>query len=335
MKQATPVEWVWRNRIVLGMTNLMMGEEGIGKGTLIAHVIARVTRGELAGDLEGTKRRVIVVGNEDSWRQVWTSRLEAAGVNHRLCHNIVPDEQTGEFNLKRPSDLAFLRDAIITHNVALVFFDQVLDNIGEADENKTKQVRNALRPLIPLAEETDCAILMSTHPNKRQGSFRDRIAGSAAFNQVCRASLYVAQHPHDRDRRIVVRAKGNYGDVPPAFEFRIGGQVVHGKDKVPIPTSYVVEWSENPDIRASDVLQPPRRGGEGDQTQVGRARQMLVDILSDGKEHDAAKVFAALAERGISEDAVKRASSALGVIKMRTNEFHARSIWQLNGGPPH
>jgi hypothetical protein len=331
MKQATPVKWVWRDRIVLGMSNLMMGEEGIGKGTLTAWVIAGVTRGALPGDLQGQKRRVLVIGNEDSWKQVWTPRLEAAGVDRRLCHNIVPDERTGEFNLKTPTDRDFLRQAIVEHNVALVFFDQVLDNIGDADENKTKQVRTALRPLIPLAETTNCAILMSTHPNKRQGSFRDRISGSAAFNQVCRASLYVARHPYEPDQRVVVRAKGNYGDVPPGFEFRIDGKVVHGKDHMPIPVSYVAEWSENADIRADDVLHPVQRRQGREDTQVGRARKLLEQVLADGKDHHAKDILAQLAEQGISEDAANRASLELRVTKTRTKEFQGRSVWRLNG----
>ncbi len=41
MANARPVTWPWHHRIPNGYLSLLLGEEGVGKGTLICWVIAR------------------------------------------------------------------------------------------------------------------------------------------------------------------------------------------------------------------------------------------------------------------------------------------------------
>ena len=50
LERVRPIRWLWHRRIPLGLPSLIVGEEGIGKGTLAAWLIARATRGELEGD---------------------------------------------------------------------------------------------------------------------------------------------------------------------------------------------------------------------------------------------------------------------------------------------
>ena len=76
--------FVWDNRVLLGYFNLMVGEEGIGKGNLFAWMAANVTRGTLPGNL-GEPRAVLFVGDEDSWDHIWTPRLAAVGADLDLC----------------------------------------------------------------------------------------------------------------------------------------------------------------------------------------------------------------------------------------------------------
>jgi len=44
LARAQPPRWAWEQRIVLGYLNLLLGNEGGGKGTHIAWLLARLTR---------------------------------------------------------------------------------------------------------------------------------------------------------------------------------------------------------------------------------------------------------------------------------------------------
>ena len=216
MKRAESFKWAWDQRILLSYLNLIVGEEGIGKGNLAAWIAARVTRGELPGDLEGEPRRVMFVGDEDSWDNIWTPRLAAAKANLRQCKYIAQGTH-GVFDVTTASDIEALGAYVVRQDVAFVYFDQLFDNLGMTDTWKDKHVRDALAPIKALAQATDCAVVMCLHPNKRSGSFRNRISGTPAFNTVSRSSILVAQHPFDPALVVAVRPKGNYSAEPPGF----------------------------------------------------------------------------------------------------------------------
>src|SRR5436190_16523849 len=78
LARVRPLLWLWARRIPLGVLSLLIGEEGTGKGTLAAWTIARASRGELEGDKRGKPARVLIVGDEDGFDQIWVPRLHAA-----------------------------------------------------------------------------------------------------------------------------------------------------------------------------------------------------------------------------------------------------------------
>ena len=49
--RAKRLRWAWEGRIPLGTVGLMIGYEGLGKSVLTTEITARLTRGELPGDL--------------------------------------------------------------------------------------------------------------------------------------------------------------------------------------------------------------------------------------------------------------------------------------------
>jgi hypothetical protein len=221
LSRARPPRWVWDKRIVIGYLNLLLGNEGVGKGTLIAKLIAELTHGRLAGDLHGQPVGVGIIGDEDSFDGVWTPRLHAADADlERVVQIERPDG--GFVNVREDRDK--LADVVKQHNLGALYFDQLLDNLGAGtDDWRQKAVRDALRPLQALARELDIAVIGSLHPNKRGTTFRELMAGAPAFNAVSRSGLLLGQHPDDDDRRVLVRGKGNLSEPPPAVEFRITG----------------------------------------------------------------------------------------------------------------
>ena len=326
LNDARQFEFAWHGRVLLGYLNLLVGEEGVGKGNLVAWMLARITRGELPGNLSGKPRSVAVIGDEDSWDNVWVPRLHAAGADISRAKYIDSGEN-GVLDVRNDADA--LAEFITEQKIAVVYFDQLLDNLGVVDSWKDKHVRDALAPLRRIVRDTNAAGVMTMHPNKRGGSFRDRVSGTPAFNALSRSSLLVAQHPHNPERKVAVRPKGNYTTEPPAFEFRIEGRTlkVGNRKKRTITTSLIVDERET-SLRADDVLDAANgRRREGSKADV--ARRALAQLLDDGEPHAAGRLQTKLMKLyGLDARIVTRASTELGVKKWQDG-FQGPWLWQL------
>jgi len=251
-----PLRWLWARRIPLGLPSLLVGEEGVGKGTLAAWIIARTTCGELEGDLHGKPAVVLVIGDEDSFEPIWVPRLWAAGADLTRVRTLDDGEHLEDF----ASTQRRLAEAIVRDEVALVVFDQLIDHVpgggdGQAVYNP-KHVRQALMPLRRVSAECEIATVGLLHPIKgNPRSFRELIAGSHQFNAVSRSSLLLGVDPEDDKRRLLVRGKGNHSAAPRSLEFTLAAEHVElNKSTFEVPK--VVEPVEG-DRTIDDLLKPP------------------------------------------------------------------------------
>jgi hypothetical protein len=316
LSRTRPFKWVWAERVLLGAINLLAGEEGVGKGTLVAWVMARITRGELPGSFLGKPRYVAVIGDEDDWQNVWVPRLHAAGAD--LGYVLYIDSgPSGTLDIKK--DATALLSFVKRHKIVLVYFDQLLDNLGVVNTWKDKQVRDALAPIRPVVQAGEFAVLASLHPNKRAGSFRQRLAGTPAFIALSRSSLLVAVHPQDNLRRIAVRPKGNYSVEPPAFEFVIEPFVFEvppepkRRRRIEIEVSRIANIRET-NLTAFDVLDAkPSRQRED--SQAGIARALLSKMFADGERRRVVDVYEELGPYKLRGNTLSTAAKAIGLHK--------------------
>lgn len=136
--RAKPIRWAWEARIPVGRPSLLVGNEGCGKGTLIAHLAARWSRGTLPGDLHGAPANVLIVGDEDTLDDVWTPRLYAAGADWARVW--FPPEDAADIDFTAAADVERLRRWVRDHDAPIVVL------------LKAKSVRNApARSGAPLA----------------------------------------------------------------------------------------------------------------------------------------------------------------------------------------
>lgn len=227
LERVGPLLRLWSRRVPIGVLSLLIAEEGTGKGTVASWMIAKATRGELDGDWHKQPTRVLIVGDEDGFDQIWVPRLQAAGANLEMLRTL----DDGEFVEDFASAAAPLRAAIKRDGIGLVLLDALIDHIpggtsGEAIYNG-KNVRQALMPLRRVIADTQVAALGLLHPIKANvSSFRQLVAGSHQLNAVSRSSLLLAPDPADETRRILVRGKGNHSAAPKSIEFSIVADVV-------------------------------------------------------------------------------------------------------------
>jgi len=300
LSRATPIEWAWRRRLPIGSLSLLLGAEGMGKGTLIAWLLARISRGELPGDLEGQPARALVVGDEDGFDNVTVPRLAVAGADLNMIDTI--HEADDEIDLRRDADA--LHELIAAEGYRLVIFDALLDVLGvDTDDWRAKGVRDALRPLRRAARDLGFAAVGALHPNKGQRSnFRDSVSGSFAFNAASRSSLFLATHPDDDERRVLVRGKGNLSQAPPSFDFALEGRDLIVADKSrSFPT--VIDPHEG-SLTVDDLLRPQREAPVRDTL----AEQ--IDELGTGEIQTRAEISKALG-RSADDRSVGRALDQL------------------------
>jgi hypothetical protein len=328
LTRVRPFRWAWRYWLLMGMLNLIVGPEGAGKGTLIAYLIARLSRGELEGDLHGKPTMTLILGDEDSFDHIWTPRLHVAGADLDLVRCVKSSDGGA---LTFPSGIGQLREIVGETGAGILYFDELLDNLDfTVDDWKSKPVRAAVAPLRALAADLDCAVIGCLHTNKASGgSFRQSVSGTHAFNALSRSSLLVAQHPHGpEERRVVARGKGNYDKRPQSLEFTIEGRSpkIGGKT---IQTSVAVAFEESP-LTDEDLLaaHKPERTSKAS---IARdyIRQELDD---DGEWHVANPIIEHLAQLGVGDRAIRSAREAVGAESRNRPEFQGGTEWRLQTG---
>ena len=250
-----PVRWMWTRRIPIGLPSLLVGEEGVGKGTLASWIIAKATCGKLDGDLHGTPTQILIVGDEDSFEPIWVPRLWAAGADLTRLRTLDDGEYLDDFCAAQER----LEDAIERDAIGLVVFDQLLDHVPGGSDGAAvynpKHVRQALQPLRRVAANRDVATLGLLHPIKgNPRSFRELIAGSHQFNAVSRSSLLLGVDPENDTRRLLVRGKGNHSAAPRSFEFTLAAEVVELNNHT-FEVPKVVDPREG-DRTINDLLKP-------------------------------------------------------------------------------
>ncbi len=326
LERVRPFRWAWENRLLVGYLNLLVGDEGVGKGTFLAWLIARLTQGDLPGSFRGRKARVLIVGDEDGFDGVWVPRMLAAGVD-LACVFDLPIGDDGALDLKRDQD--DFRGMLIKHEIDVVVFDQFLDNLGvSVDDWRAKQVREAVGPLRRTAADLDIVPIASLHTNKgRTGSFRERVSGTQAFNALSRSSLLLGEHPDDAERRVLVRGKGNYSKIPASIEFSIESSTVEVNGyRIPVGVVADVQAGE---LTIGEVLGEPAKG----LTKADEGRRLLAAELEDGEWHQASELLSLLAEAGIADREARRLATDVGVERKKSSGFPTHALWRLPRAP--
>jgi hypothetical protein len=216
-----PVRWAWDTtaegepptsggRLPAGSLCIAAGRAGLGKSQFAAWMASRITNGTLPGCYRGTPRSVIYAASEDSWEMTINPRLEAARADRTRVFRIdVEDDGDPHARLTLPTDIPALQDAIQEYDVALIVADPLLSMIDrQINDWRAAEVREALEPLVGVADQTRCLILGLAHFTKSAGSDPLLlISGSAAFGQVIRAAIGFARNDEDDDE----------GEPPPPF----------------------------------------------------------------------------------------------------------------------
>lgn len=307
-------------RIPVGSLTIAAGRAGVGKSQHAVKLAAEITRGVLPGCYYGRPRSVIYAATEDSWSMTIAPRLVAAGADlDRVFRIEVADDGDAHARLTLPTDTELLEQAIRDNDVALMILDPLLSVIdATVNDYRAREVRDALEPLMPIADRTGCALFGLAHFTKASGSDPLLlIAGSGAFGQIVRAAIgYAREDPDDDDPAetyVMSTIKSNLGrEDLPSIAYRIEPAKIDADDG-PAWTSRLVVIGDA-ERSVTDVLRDAHLDAD-DRSERGEAVKWLLDYLAGrGGQAPAGEAQKAAAADGIAKSTLTRARKRAGIV---------------------
>lgn len=299
------VAWLWPARIPAGMVALLDGDGGMGKSTIVIDLIARLTTGRpLPNEVRASRpvTDVVMLGHEDSPQHTIRPRLDAAGADSRRVHLLA---DVGGRMPQLPDHAGEIERVVAQTGARLLVIDPISAYIGRVDLHRDNEVRDALNPLVLMAERTGAAVLMLRHLRKSGGgaSAIHRGLGSVAIMAVARTGMMLLKDPDDPTGRILTWPKLTVAVNPSSLRWRwIIGE---GAPRV--------EWLGTCDLTADEILFRQDRDGvsAGAAGKVHDAEEFLRRELAAGPRR-AVDVETVAKEAGISlTGALKRARASL------------------------
>ena len=297
--------WLWEPWLVRGALNLLDGDPGLGKSTIVSDLAARVSRGWPMPPLpRGTQlvepADVLLLSAEDDAARTIRPRLDAAGADLTRVHILDAVKEGDSERLPiLPFDLDTIGEEALRMNVALIVVDPLMAFLGsEVDAHRDQDVRRALHQIKLLAERTGAAVLVIRHLNKMTGGEAlYRGGGSIGIIGAARSALVVGRDPNDKSRKVLCPNKCNLAAPPPslAYDLETSGNVSR------------IAWGDKSDLTATDVLGKPRGKKKSE-----KCAEAMQELLADGEMlvNDLQEKLKTL---GYSENAIREAYKVAGV----------------------
>jgi RecA-family ATPase len=323
------VDWLWKDRVPLGMLTLFAGDPKCGKSFVTIHLAAAVSRGAslLFGDPPDGPASVVILNAEDDPARTIVPRLKAAGADLSRIH-IIEAVQLDDGTEALPSlrsDIEKIEEAVSSMgDCRLIIIDPISAYLGGTDDHRNGELRAVLSPLKALAERHGIAVVLVTHLNKGAGTNgKYRVTGSIAYVGACRANfLFVRDREDPTGRRVLMLDNGcNLSDSVPTLAFRI-------EDQGEGPT---VSWEAEPvDVTAEQALTAePQDQREGDNSEARECDRWLRECLASGPVA-VNELIADGRSAGFSKYQLKRAKERIGATSKREGFGRdSRCLWSL------
>lgn len=300
----TPIEWLWKGWIPLGMVTLMGAAPGVGKSFLCLDLARRVIHAERWPDgQDGTPRANVLYVDAENVPQIMNARAKSWRMNRSKLFLMTPDlDDILDFSQEKYRDR--LTQMVAQIEPGLVIVDS-LSSISSKGENNVEDVRQLLSFLNMIAREYVTAMVIIHHLRKHTGAqmqlfdlsledFRGSSHIAAMARSVIGVSIVQTQANTDRNGpRKVEIIKTNLGPYPDGLGFQFAPGAEEG---------VVLRW----DMKAPAAYKEP--------TQLDECEEWLEDFLKEiGKPIRPKDVIKAGKEEGFSQAMIYRARKTLRV----------------------
>lgn len=341
-----PVIWAWEDddgygRIPAGSFGLFAGREGTGKSSNLIWMAARITRGELAGAFSGRPLPVIYVASEDSWKYTIAPRLLAAGADLKLIYRAEVVTMEGDtVSISLPLDIKLLEDAIRENEVALVVIDPLMSTISERlDTHVNREVRQAIEPVVRMADRTGAIVAGIAHFNKSSGTDPSSlVTGSGAFKDVARF-IFAFAKDEETGELVITQTKNSLGrsDLP-SLRYRIIEAIVPTAKGEARVGRFVLDGVSERSV--AEIL--GTHDGESPATKLREAEEFLEKTLAEGPRPTKDVEDEAVNGYGIKKMTLERARKKLHIVSGKVGSAgwyvalreHEGDLDELKKNPP-
>jgi archaellum biogenesis ATPase FlaH len=356
------IDWLWQDRIPLGMLTLIAGDPGVGKSFLSLYIASLVTTAKKTPDNTlPAYGSVIILSAEDSLEHVIRPRLEALGADVTKVKAIrcvrrkdaEGNEITDHFNIQTDR-LELERVLEETPDAKLVIIDPLSAYFGNIDTHKDSNVRSVLAPLVEMAERFGIALICILHLNKGTSSKACyRTMGSLAFPAAARTVWLVSPEPRNQETlsgcgyaaRHVLRMTSD--ETSCATEKRITQSDTQNRrlfiavknNLIKTPTALAFElidgkviFDEHPvSITADDIF---ANKGQRDEGELALAIEFLEEIFQSASCISAKEIFKLAQQQDYKIVTIKRAKKELGITSYLKYDDEGKRVWywRLNNG---
>jgi hypothetical protein len=330
------VRFAYEGRVPVGAVTAFVGEPGKAKSTVCVELLARASRAQLRGDLDGPCNSLYLTA-EDSPEHTLVPRLIAAGADlERVSFFTVRRDGVDE-GMTLPDDLPALRAAIEKTGAQVVVVDPLMAHLsGAVDSHRDHDIRRVLAPLARLADELGIAIIVVAHLNKSEAAdvFR-RVGGSIGLTAAVRSILVLAddpEEPNDDTARVLVHAKSNLAKVQQTLKLRVEGRDVTADDAT--FSTAGITWCGDSTVTAADIF------GRQNEPRPAPSRDAAAEYLEELLGDRLVPVSEVKAEipADISWRSVERAKGDLGVVAEQVRDGSGQRVsgwtWRLPSTPP-
>ena len=259
-------EWAWENLIPLGAATLLVGDQGVGKSTILSDLAARFTRDDFMPDGSpcGAPGGTVWIGMEEKISQAILPRLIAAGARRDLIVDLskvdrAVEGRVGEY-AEAPfditKDLGELRRAIKRVNASLVIIDPLLAAVSSRTHIWANGVASdVFMEVNRAAERLGVAIVIVNHFSKRSrrgktgAELLDCMLGGVALSQRARSVLLLAKDEAEPGQAILSQLKHSLAPEVPALVLKHDGRRVTWLRGVNPEQQEINEANQYSDIR--------------------------------------------------------------------------------------
>jgi hypothetical protein len=326
------VSWAWRNRLAFGKLNVVAGDPGLGKSTLLLEIAAlHSIGGEYpCGEGRAPQCETLILTAEDGLRDTMIPRLIAAGADLSKIRFLVGTKLEGGdeenlFDLAR--DISALREVFKSNpNIRFLIIDPLTAYLGATKAKENSEVRRVLAPLVKLVEETGVMVIANNHLNKGAGKALYRVLDSIAFVAVGRIVHLVIKDADNPDNRKFICDKTNIGSRPMGLSYFVQKVWIPGEHGEEIETSRICWGTEHINETADEAL-----GAHSDPTAADDAVEFLKILLAKGPmrvpdiEREARTACLLGEEQSISQSKAFR--SARKILKITTAKGGLAEGW--------
>jgi len=312
-----PIQWLWKPYLVKGALNLLTGDPGIGKSTLVCELVARLSRGlPFPGTSESQPPTSCwIMNGEDNAEDTIVWRLENQGAD--MTRVWITDAVR---TIDRPSAedmFEFIQD----RQIGMVIVDPLQAWIGASvDMHRANETRPWTELLRAICLKTGCAMVIVRHRRKSAAGDARLYSGmgSIDFTGACRSEVGVIEA---KDKtRFITRMKGNVKETRVGMAYEIVGH------SDPLNDHGILKWRGPYDEDLEAAKARSSRVPKG----LKKAQQFIHDYLRDGPK-PSLDVLAAGSRAGISDRTMKRAKEGVA----RSRQIGPKQwVWELENTTP-